>query len=645
MCGIAGYINYNSPGNISDGTLIEKMLNTIVHRGPDDSGFWIGSPIAIGHRRLSILDLSESGHQPMLSSNGRFRIVFNGEIYNHLLLRRELEKQHGISWRGHSDTETLLECFSHWGVVETIRKSIGMFAFAVVDHHSNSLLLARDRMGEKPLYYGTYRANGYHQFVFASELSSVRALPGFHKKINIQALGPFLRHNYIPAPLSIYEDIGKLKPGFCLSVDVSSGEITETCYWSLNETIQNGLFHTFKGSFQDAVLELENLLGAAVKGQMISDVPLGAFLSGGIDSSSIVALMQSHSSQKVKTFSIGFDIDQFDESMFARQVADHLGTDHTECIISEKEALEMVPMISSFYAEPFADSSQLPTYLVAKIAKEKVTVSLSGDAGDELFGGYNRYLYASKLFNRFQRIPRPLRNLSASAIKSISPEQWNAILPFVSIRNIGEKLHKVAAVINSNDPMDLYKRVVSHTDRPSALLNEYAPSVAVSSYGWSLPVLHQLNDIEKMMAIDAMTYLPDDILVKVDRASMAVSLESRVPFLDHRVIEFAWSLPFEYKLHNGDGKRVLKELLYRHVPKKLMDRPKMGFGIPLTQWLRGPLRDWAHDLVNEKKMSEQALLNVPTALKIFNDHMSGKADNGYMVWNIIMLQAWLNEHV
>jgi asparagine synthase (glutamine-hydrolysing) len=643
MCGIAGYINL-STNNLDNESIIHSMLHAIKHRGPDDYGSWIGDRIVLGHRRLSILDLSPSGHQPMLSADARYHIVFNGEIYNHLELRNQLAKEINVQWKGHSDTETLLACFSNWGFVATIKKVIGMFALALYDHADNKLILTRDRIGEKPLYYGKLQCQQNEVFAFVSELSSLKAMPSNQLRLNNTALPLYLRHNYIPAPYSIYEGIQKLMPGTYLEFDLNSGAQKEVAYWQLTEIISNGKKNPFKGSFQDAVEELDKLLGNVVEGQMISDVPLGAFLSGGIDSSTVVSLMQSKASQKVKTFSIGFDIDQFDESAYARQVASHLGTDHTERIVTEKEALELVPSISSFFSEPFADSSQLPTYLVAGIAKEKVTVSLSGDAGDELFGGYNRYLYASGAFQKIRKIPKPLRNALSSVLRTLPPSSWNQLIKFTDYRNIGEKIHKIAKAMHSDDAMELYKQVVSHTDFPTSYLLNAEENFSSIAYNWDACGGCTFTEIEKMMAVDTLTYLPDDILVKVDRASMAVSLESRVPFLDHRVIEFAWSLPLNYKLSNGNGKMILKELLYRYVPKKIMDRPKMGFGIPLSQWLNGPLKGWCLDLLNEDALNKHQVFNTKAVSKLVKEHMDGKADHGYMLWNFLMLQSWLNDN-
>ena len=642
MCGIAGYINL-SRQSIDNETIIQSMLQAIHHRGPDDYGTWIGEKIVFGHKRLSILDLSPTGHQPMLSADGRYRIIFNGEIYNHLELRNQLAKEVGVQWKGHSDTETLLACFSQWGFVATIQKSVGMFALALYDHHENKLLLTRDRIGEKPLYYGKVNRNDDDLFVFVSELSSVKAIPGAKLELNRSALPLYLRHNYIPAPFSIYEGIQKLKPGNYAEINLSTGAAKELPYWQLADVIAAGKKTPFQGSFQDAVQVLDKLLGDVVEGQMISDVPLGAFLSGGIDSSTVVSLMQARSSQKVKTFSIGFDIDQFDESSYARQVAHHLGTAHTERIITEKEALALVPTISSLFSEPFADSSQLPTYLVAATAKEKVTVSLSGDAGDELFGGYNRYLYADNAFQKIKKIPQPVRNLLSSCLQTMQPSSWNRILGFSSYKNIGEKIHKVARAMHFNDGMELYKQVVSHTDFPSAFLLNTEEKISPVVDNWKNTYKTDLSDIERMMAVDTLTYLPDDILVKVDRASMAVSLESRVPFLDHRVVEFAWSLPISYKIAGGNGKMILKEVLYKYVPKSIMDRPKMGFGIPLSQWLNGPLKGWCLDLLSEKSLNQHGVFNTKAVSQMVKEHVEGKADHGYMLWNFLMLQSWLND--
>lgn len=646
MCGIAGALGAWSEGRGAEAVeaVLRGMADAIVRRGPDDWGCWHdgGQGIGLAHRRLSILDLSPAGHQPMLSPSGRFVIAFNGEIYNHQDIRHELEGARMTpAWRGHSDTETLLAGIEAWGLEATLRKSIGMFAIALWDRQDNQLMLARDRMGEKPLYYGWQGKT----FLFGSELKALKAHPNFSAPVNRDALCLLLRHNYIPAPYSIYQGIQKLEPGCLLTVSLAQPEPRITKYWDVIEQVLAGHNHPFQGTPEDAVNALERLASDAVRRQMMADVPLGAFLSGGIDSTTVVALMQSQSSRPVKTFTIGFNEDGYNEAEHAKAVAQHLGTEHTELYVTPTQAMEVIPKLPDLYSEPFADSSQIPTLLVSQLAREHVTVSLSGDAGDELFCGYNRYQITSDLWNKLSRVPRPVRNMMATVISSFSPQGWDRAARLIPGRRrhalIGDKLHKGARVLASRTVDNLYLGMVSHLADPATwVINGREP---VTQLTGNHAGLAGLNAVERMMALDAASYLPDDILVKVDRAAMGVSLEGRVPFLDHRVVEFAWSLPLEYKLKDGQTKWPLRQVLYRHVPRQLVERPKMGFGIPLHDWLRGPLKAWAEAALDEKRLREEGYFRPEPIREKWHEHLSGKRNWAYLLWNILMFQAWLGE--
>ncbi|MGV0983516.1 MAG: asparagine synthase (glutamine-hydrolyzing) [Limnohabitans sp.] len=659
MCGLAGYLSVQWPA--ADAlTRLEAMTDVIVKRGPDSQGHWIDAAagIALGHRRLAIVDLSPAGHQPMVSSSGRYVIAFNGEIYNHLLLRKELEGMDcraslamtPAGWRGHSDTETLLAGFDTWGIQSTVEKCLGMFAFAVWDKQTRTLTLGRDRLGEKPLYYG-WQGQGQHgTFLFGSELKALNAHPGFAASIDRDALCLLLRHNCIPAPYSIYQGIAKLEPGCLLSVSLAQLEPKLVRYWSAASVAMAGCATPFGGTPDQAVDALESLLKSAVQQQMMADVPLGAFLSGGIDSSTVVALMQAQSSHPVKTFTIGFNEEGYNEAVHAKAVAKHLGTEHTELYVSPQQALDVIPRLPSLYCEPFSDSSQIPTFLVSQLARQQVTVSLSGDAGDELFCGYNRYVLADKLWRKLSVLPAPSRRLAARALASLSPSRWNSLLGPAqgllpsSLRqaNLGEKLHKAAGVLASGNVNALYLGLVSHWDDPaSVVIGGTEPPTLLTG---NAPALDGLDDIQRMMALDALTYLPDDILAKVDRAGMGVSLEGRVPFLDHRVVEFAWTLPQSMKLRDGVGKWVLRQVLYRHVPKELIERPKMGFGVPISDWLRGPLRHWAEDLLDEARLRREGYFHPAPIRQKWAEHLSGARNWQHHLWDVLMFQAWLAEN-
>ena len=653
MCGFAGFLGPQRSATASeDLARLERMGNAIAHRGPDDSGLWADSAARIGlsHRRLAIVDLSAAGHQPMHSANGRYVLAFNGEIYNHMALRAELDKA-GLApaWRGHSDTETLLAGFAAWGLQETVQRAIGMFAIAVWDRENRVLTLIRDRLGEKPMYYGWQGQGEQGVFLFGSELKALKAHPAFTAGVDRNALCLLMRHNYVPAPYSIYQGILKLEPGCLLTVSLEATDAALTRYWSAANAATSGVASLFEGTPQQAVDELEVLLKSAVKQQMMSDVPLGAFLSGGIDSSTVVALMQAQSSRPVQTFTIGFNEEGFNEAEHAKAVASHLGTDHTELYVSAQQAMEVIPKLPQLYCEPFSDSSQIPTFLVSQLARRKVTVSLSGDAGDELFCGYNRYMLANRVWQNLSAVPSGIRRMAASGIQALPPQRWNSIAKPIQVMlpknmryaNLGDKLHKAAGVLASQNADSLYLGLVSHWDKPSHLVaNSVEPPTWLQG---KTPALNGLDPIQRMMALDTLTYLPDDILAKVDRAAMGVSLEGRVPFLDHRVVEFAWRLPQNLKLRDGQTKWALRQVLYRHVPKALIERPKMGFGVPIGDWLRGPLKDWAEALLDEARLKQEGFFNPVPIRQKWAEHLSGIRNWQSHLWDVLMFQAWLEK--
>jgi len=644
MCGIVGFLGEApGPGPSGDATL-RVMTDALRHRGPDDAGHWHDEDAAIwlGQRRLSIIDLSPAGHQPMLSANGRFVIVFNGEIYNYLDLRRELDERRTCPWRGHSDTETLLAGFECWGIRRTLERVVGMFAFGVWDRAERTLTLARDRIGEKPLYYGRQG----RVLLFGSELKALRAHPAFSATIDRDALALLLRYNYIPTPHSIYQGIRKLEPGTMLSHAMRGPDSTPEPYWSAREAVERSRATPFTGTPAEAVDALETLLKDAIGKQMIADVPLGAFLSGGVDSSTIVALMQAQSSRPVRTFSIGFHEPGFNEAEHAKAVAQHLKTDHTELYVTPAEMLAVVPRLPTLYDEPFADSSQIPTFLVSQIARRNVTVSLSGDAGDELFGGYERYRWVDDIWQRARRVPHPLRVAMARSIKAMPSGGWAGVCSALDtmvpkrfrFAHPEDKLRKLSDILTKRTPEAIYHQLVSHWPSPaSVVLGSREPQTIISDPArW--PDFGNLT--HEMMYLDLVTYLPDDILVKVDRAAMSVSLETRVPFLDHRVVEFAWRLPIEYKVKDGVGKRVLRKVLYRHVPETLIERPKMGFGVPIDAWLRGPLRDWAESLLDESRLRSEGYFDPVPIRQRWREHLSGTRNWQYHLWDVLMFQAW-----
>lgn len=651
MCGIAGFLGNQWSGDSALQHLM-AMTNAIAHRGPDSEGQWLDpeAAIALGHRRLSIVELSTAGAQPMTSATGRYVLAFNGEIYNHVDLRAELAKLgKAPDWRGHSDTETLLAGFDAWGVRTTVERSVGMFAFSVWDRKAQTLTLARDRLGEKPLYYGWQGSGRAAIFLFGSELKALRAHPAFDAQINRDALRLFMRHNNVGGQHSIYEGVRKLLPGSLLTVSQVAPEPILETYWSNAAAAQHGAAQRFEGGAQEAVDALEVLLKDSVRQQMMADVPLGAFLSGGVDSSAVVALMQAQASRPVKTFSIGFNEAAYNEAEHAKAVAQHLGTEHTEMYVTPEQALATIPCLPRLYCEPFADSSQIPTFLVSQLARRHVKVSLSGDAGDELFCGYNRYSLTAGLWHCLSAVPQPLRRIVARALMSVAPDRLNRIAAYTPLArrgaNVGDKLHKGAAVMTASSAAELYRSMVSHWLHPEDVVLGGSEPITVLSD--SEHVLSGLNDVEHMMELDLQTYLPDDILTKVDRAAMSIGLETRVPFLDHRVVEFAWRLPMEYKLRkentNYATKWALRQMLYRYVPKALIERPKMGFGVPIDSWLRGPLRPWAEDLLSEPRLKREGYFNPAPIRQRWAEHLTGRRNWQHQLWCVLMFQAWVAE--
>ncbi|SMC76136.1 asparagine synthase (glutamine-hydrolyzing) [Pedobacter africanus] len=645
MCGIAGFLTKEK--NINFDKQLLSMGEAIKYRGPDDFGVWFdeNNGIGLSHRRLSILDLSPLGHQPMLSESRRYVMIFNGEIYNHLDLRKELSNRFlEIKWRGYSDTETVLKSIDLIGIESTVNSLIGMFAIALWDRENALLYLIRDRIGEKPLYYGWQGDT----FLFGSELKALKTHTAFNGEIDKDALSLYFRYNYVPSPYSIYKGVSKLTPGSILTVSLNKPMPSVIKYWDLKAVISENNDERLQNNLQPDELpqKLDDLLQDAIKRQMMSDVPLGAFLSGGIDSSTIVGIMQSQSSQPIKTFTIGFDEKKYNEAVHAKNIAEYLKTDHTELYVQAKDTLAVIPKLPTMYDEPFADSSQIPTYLITKLAKRNVTVSLSGDAGDELFGGYNRYIIANHTWSKISGLPLAVRKLIATTMHGISPGAWNeayalfkGVIPKKHrMMNFGDKMHKSSRVLASMNLEELYNTLTTQwSGEDNVVLGAgLLPTANLQQFG-------DLSNIESMMGLDMLTYLPDDVLVKVDRAAMANSLETRVPFLDHRIVEFAWQVPLNYKLKDGMGKWLLREVLYKYVPKELIERPKMGFSIPIDSWLRGPLKDWAEDLLDEGKMIQEGILNVKPIRTKWIEHLSGKRNWQHHLWTVLMFQAWYRD--
>lgn len=641
MCGIAGFVDYRPTNQEILVRRVREMADRMKSRGPDAGGDWVDAEagFATGHRRLSIIDLSDAGAQPMLSRSGRFVISYNGEVYNAPELRSQLSDK-GYNFRGHSDTEVIVEACEAWGIHATCGRLIGMFAFAIWDRQDRKLWLVRDRLGIKPLYWGQFG----RLTIFSSELKGLRSHPGWAPEIDRNAMAAFLRFQYVPSPHCIYRGVQKLQPGALLEISQDATPQTQR-FWSLDDVIRDGRQDRFKGSDEEAEDDLAELLADAVRRRMVADVPLGAFLSGGIDSSTVVALMQSQSMRKVRTFSIGFEERGYNEAPYAKAVAAHLGTDHTELYVTPEEARKVIPRLPQIYDEPFADSSQIPTYLICAMTRRYVTVALSGDGGDELFAGYNRYFHAASLRPKIAALPLPLRHMLAKMLSRIPPAALNRMQQRIphSLHippQIGDKLQKLAQVMGQDEDAT-YLSLLSHWHDPATLIqrSHEPPNAIVSPSTRSFVP----DYVERMQYLDTITYLPDDILTKVDRASMAVSLEARVPLLDHRVVEFAWSLPSKLKIREGQGKWLLRRLLRRYVPDSLINRPKMGFGIPLDVWLRGPLKDWAEDLLSEKSLSQNGI-NPALIRTRWQAHLEGRENWQYPLWSIIMLQAWLRDN-
>jgi asparagine synthase (glutamine-hydrolysing) len=636
MCGFAGFLDFNKLCDNHQKNLI-AMSSNLIHRGPNDSGLFIDSDLifSVAHRRLSILDLSKAGHQPMISKSGRFIIAFNGEIYNHIEIRKEL---FNFVWKSKSDTETLLEAFSCWGIPNTLKKIRGMFAAALWDKEKQKLYLIRDRVGEKPLYYG-YQ-NGI--FIFGSELKALKAHSFFENDLNINSIGMQFTYGYIPSPYSIYNKIYKLEPGKFLSIDINQFRKQSTfaqTFWSLKNTLSQSSNDLYKGSFDDASRTIESILSDAVNEQMISDVPMGAFLSSGIDSSLIVALMQKNSKKNVKTFSIGFNDSNFDESSKSKEISKYLGTEHFEYFFNSDDILNLIPSISLIFDEPFSDVSQMPSLLISKFAKKQVGVVLTGDGGDEIFGGYNKYKYFQMISKISKFIPQKSLYILNEFFKKIPDRHISRLLNIFGINDGSQKFRKFSSALDADFKHEIYFNLASHSRDSLDLVlgSKIIKTILHDQDNW--PLLNSPEEL--MMYLDIAMFLPDDILVKVDRVTMSQSLESRAPFLDTRLINFSSKLPLDWKIKNSNSKIILKDILSRYLPKSYFSGPKKGFSIPINDWLRGPLVDWVDDILNEKSIKDQGFLNDKAVAKKWADHRSGKVNCGYELWDILMFQSWL----
>lgn len=635
MCGFVGIFSSAIASPVSQ-TLLNAMCNRLIHRGPDGNGTWVNTnrTIGLGHRRLAIQDLSPAGQQPMESHSGRFVIAFNGEIYNHLALRETI---HDTNWRGHSDTETLLECIEKQGLERTLQVAAGMFAFALWDKARDTLTLARDRIGEKPLYYKYITDDGESQLIFASEIKAFKAFPGAHLEINPSAVRQFLAFGYIPAPNSIYKNISKIHPGELLEISLSTPQIKTKRYWHADSVYRK--YYTTRDSgrtFSGIVDELGRLLSTVISEQMLADVPVGAFLSGGIDSSLVVAMMREQTSQKVRTYTVGYGEPGYSESDHAEKIAKHLDTDHTSIQIDGDMARAFIEKLPLVFDEPFADPSMLPTLLISGLASKSVKVVLTGDGGDEIFCGYNRYVFANQYWPPIRLVPKPIRTAAGKAILAIPEGALDRLAKFLPVTSVGYKLHKAASILACNSAEELYERLV-RSQEPS----NRAENAASIDYSRLVdPGQEKLHLIDRMALSDTLSYLPDDILVKVDRSTMSFSMESRAPLLDYRVIEFAWKLPMHAKLQGTHTKRVLRALLSRSVPTELFDRPKMGFGFPIDIWLRTCLRDWASELIFNESACLDGIVDPHTAQVLWDNHLKKRANNAYKLWPILMYQAW-----
>jgi asparagine synthase (glutamine-hydrolysing) len=628
-----------------------RMTHAISHRGPDAQGYWAdhAAAIAIGHRRLAVVDPSEAGAQPMLSAGGRYVLSFDGQIYNHLELRRELESaEAGIRWRGHSDTETLLAGLGAWGIAETVQRAVGMFAIAVWDRKLRLLTLARDRLGEKPLYYAAMGTGASAAFLFASELGGLTACRGFQGEVDRDALCLFMRHGSIGGARTIFRDVHKLLPGHSLTLgDAAFAPVVEP-YWSLAQVAERGAMQRFKGDAAQAVEQLEALVTQAVGQQMASDVPLGALLSDGVDASAIVALMQSRSIRRIKTFAVSFDAAD-DEAGHIRTVARHIGTDHTELCVTPKDVVDTVGLLPRLYGEPLADPSQIASALVSRLARREVTVALSGGGGDEIFGGYSRYQMTARLWGRLAAVPVPMRRAAARVLQRLPPHRLDRIAACVPglgrWSQLGSKLHQGARIMASASSADLYLGLVSHWSDPAdVVLGGCEPASLLTGLR---PILNGLNDVERMMALHGLTCLPDSVLAKIDRAAMGIGLETRLPFLDHRLVEFAWQLPLDMKLrrepHGTTTQWILRRMLSRHVPRAVFEHPERGSGIPVGRWLRGPLREWAESLLSRSRLDGDGFFDTTAVRRRWTEHLSGHQDWQHPLWCVLMFQTWLDE--
>jgi asparagine synthase (glutamine-hydrolysing) len=646
MCGITGFfIDPAVDKSFVPDVCLQAMNEALVHRGPDDSGYWFdkGSGLGLAHRRLSIIDTSRAGQQPMLSSSGRFRVVFNGEIYNHVEIRKEIEAAKDINWRSTSDTETLLESVELWGLEASVAKFVGMFAIALWDQEEKTLSLIRDRMGEKPLYYGWQN----NVFMFGSELKSLYAHPSFEHKLSKKSISLFMRYSYVPDPNSIFENIYKLPPSSILKISLGSKDqaqeslLKPSLYWSLKDAFLKGKQDLILDP-NEAVKGLQETLLEATRIQSRADVPLGAFLSGGIDSSTVVALLQEQSSKPIKTYTIGFENQEYDEAGVASKIASILGTDHTEHYVNASEALDVIPKLAHLYDEPFADSSQIPTFIVSRLAATEVNVALSGDAGDELFGGYNRYISAPLIYRNFKFLPYSIRLILAKSFSSLPMPIWQVLGNIFSVKQAPDKIKKVFSILQSKDLDMVYARLTSHWLDQDDLVFGANFSYSLDSEWMNEGTTFEAE--EKMMYQDLTSYLLGDILVKLDRASMGVSLETRVPMLDYRVVEYSCRLPLNVKIRDGSGKWPLRKILENYIPKDLIDKPKMGFGVPIHEWLRGSLRDWAESLLDESRLRNQGIFNVRLVRKRWSDHLARKGNYQHELWNVLMFQSWYDSY-